>query len=389
MNAAERDPVVDGLDRLAGLADDDLVGNRMPDIRRRVRVARQRRMATVGVAAVATLAVGAGVWKVLPSGDEKPQPAPMPPPGIEQTIYPHATSVADGVLDIGFTIAGRSSAYTDAAGSPVPAAPSAIRLSVDGAEVPGMPAPKDLSCEPGGEVSEYGEMLPGEPVGWVFAVPVEGVGEHRVEVRASYCADGELLESVATVLATTESSTDVAGETRADLDGDGDDETIQLLVPADGGDSQKLRVTRADGLAQNEELPNTMTRTLEAPADFNGDGRPEIVVAGGGGEYAEYAVFHLTETGSLVSVVQVVDSRGKQVTLSSGSLEGQPLDEAWQLVYQPGRFLSWRAREPFPTRPATVDVRLWNVGPSVFMFEEKKLRTGCWNADLSLTLGPC
>ncbi|MEZ5091189.1 hypothetical protein [Nocardioides sp.] len=258
MSGADRDPIFEGLDRLAGLADREVAGDRMPDIRRRVRVARQRRVAAIGVAAVAAVAVGLGVWRVLPV-DDKPQPAPQPPAGISQTVHPQVTSVAPGVLDIRVTITGRSSAYTDASGRPVAAGPAVVRLSVDGQEVAGIPASKDASCEPGGEVSTYVARFPTGSASSVFAVPVEGAGEHRVEVRASYCADGEVFESVATVLATTDTAFDVVDETRADLDGDGADESIQLLMPPAGTDAdQQVRVTWADGVAQDEPLPNTM-----------------------------------------------------------------------------------------------------------------------------------
>ncbi len=75
MSTREHDPLFEALDRLAGIADGDPVGDRMPDITRRVRTARRRKGAGL-VAAATVLAVGGvGVWQALPDRDVPPPPA--------------------------------------------------------------------------------------------------------------------------------------------------------------------------------------------------------------------------------------------------------------------------------------------------------------------------
>ncbi len=390
MNAAHRDPVLDGLDRLAGLADREVVGDRMPDIRRRVRVARQRRMATVGLAAVAALAlgVGVGVWRLLPSEDQRPLPAPQP--SLDQSVTIEAEAFSSTILNVGFTVSGRSSAYVDnVGGGSVPAGPFTLELTVDGDPVPETPDPGDLGCEPGGEVSSYSTRFPRKNPRSSYSVRVSGPGDHTVTVRATYCADGELRESSATqVVPTVVSPAIVMDRTSLDLDGDGDKERLELLAPGVGEDGdQELRVAWADGETSSTLLPDAWERSFATPYDLDGDGRVEIVLTGGGGEFVGWDVFLVAADRSLVPVTPVKQD-GSPADLSSSISEGQPLDETWQVSWTPGIFVSWRAREASPRRPATVDVRRWVLSGSRLV-EKQPSEPGCWQTDFSVTVGGC
>ena len=388
MNAAHRDPVLDGLDRLADLADRDAVGDRMPDIRRRARVARRRRMAGVGVAAAAVLALGAGVWRVLPGEDEMPLPAPQPQ--LEQSVSIEAEAVSSTILEVGFTVSGRSSAYVDnAGGTSVPAGPFTLQLSVDGTPVPDTPDRADVSCEPGGDVSSYSQHFPKKNPLSRYLVDVPEAGEHTIEVRTTYCADGELREANATeVVTSVPAPATVMDELRVDLDGDGDEERLELLAPGVGEEGdQELRVTWADGETSSASLPNEWERSFDTPYDLDADGPVEIVLSGGGGEFAGWDVFRVAEDRSLVRVTPV-GRDGSEAELSASISEGQPLDETWQVSWTPGSFVSWRAREASPTRPATVDVRRWVLEGDRLVLQDK-VEAGCWQTDFSVTVGGC
>jgi hypothetical protein len=386
MNAERHDPIFDSLDRLAGLADGDVVGDRMLDIRRRVRVARQRRVAAAGVVAVTLLAAGIGLWNNAPGESQQPQPAPAPE--LTQTVTIEAEAFNSTVLQVAFTVTGTSSAYTDnVSGDPVPAGPFGTRVSVDGGEPLGSD-PGDVSCEAGGEVSSYSLRFPKKNPRSTYTFEVSGPGEHTVEVHAPYCADGELVDTPTTLVVTTAvAEPTVMSQLEEDLDGDGTPELIQLLVPAPGeqGD-QELKVTWADAQA-SAPLTNDGERVIEPPADLDGEGRPELVLAGGGGEFIGWDVFRVTRDHRLVQV-DTVDEAGRAAPLSSGYSDGTPLDRSWQVMYTPGFFVSWRAREPFPTRPATVDIRRWELrGDTLVLLDQ--VEDGCWQQDLSVTVGGC
>src|SRR5262245_2711911 len=90
MSTQQQDPIFESLDRLASLADDDIVTDRMPRIRHRVRRARQRRAAVVGVAGIAVVA-GLVTWQS----------------GMRDSSTPPAT---DGSIEIGQSMAVRAQA---------------------------------------------------------------------------------------------------------------------------------------------------------------------------------------------------------------------------------------------------------------------------------------
>lgn len=83
MTPQQRDRIWQSLDRMAHLADNDPVRDRMPDITRRVRASQRRKVAGVVLAAVVLALGGVGVLRALP------QPSTSP-----TTIDPAATSPA-------------------------------------------------------------------------------------------------------------------------------------------------------------------------------------------------------------------------------------------------------------------------------------------------------
>lgn len=84
------DPIFESLDRLAGIADADHVGDRMPDIKRRVRVARRRKGTGLAVAAALIAVAGVGVSQGLPS--TRTAPPPVDNPGDIQSPGGHFTT---------------------------------------------------------------------------------------------------------------------------------------------------------------------------------------------------------------------------------------------------------------------------------------------------------
>lgn len=379
------DPIFEALDRLADVADRSVTGDRMPDIRRRVRVARQRKVA--GVAAVAVLAVGLGAWLGKPAEDKAPEPAPDPK--LEQRITIDVRPQSATSVRFAYTVSGTSSAYVaNGSGAPVPAGPRNTQYFLDGEPVGGTDG-GDISCEPDGEVSDYSLRFPGEGERPRFMqLEVSGPGQHVLEVRAPYCADGRLRTSTASAAFTIPVPATVLDQRREDLDANGFRELIQVLTDPDGEPGpQQLRVTWQSGETSSAPLGSDYERGIDVPYDLDGDGRVEVILAGGGGEFHGYEVFRVGEDRSLVAV-RTENEAGRDEPLSSGYTEGFPLDEDWQVSWTPGMFVSWRAREPFPERPVTVDVRRWVLtGDTLTLLDD--VEAGCWQVDLSVTDGSC
>lgn len=102
MSIEARDPILSGLDELAGMADGDQVTDRMAGISRKARTNRIRHGA-VGAASLAVVAAGAvGALQMLPSGDAINEPAPgrSPTAGAESTApsTPAEPSVTEPAL---------------------------------------------------------------------------------------------------------------------------------------------------------------------------------------------------------------------------------------------------------------------------------------------------
>jgi hypothetical protein len=243
MSTQQRDPIFESLDRLAGIADADLVGDRMPHIQRRVRVARRRRTAGIVVAAAVLAVGGLGIWHALPS-ERAAGPVSHPDP----------------------------------------------------------------------------------------TTPTEAVETSPVDDFTT------------------------ADRLRADLDGDGTDDLVQVLVPKDvQAEHQLLRVTWGTGETTDAALPSTMTAGLVDPVDLDADGDLELVVLAGGGETSETSVFLAGV--DAVQQVKTVDAAGHDLPLRSlGD------STAWQTYVGPAGISSYRLVDPTATHfPAPVQVREWSL----------------------------
>ncbi len=384
MNAEHNDPIFNSLDRLAGLADDDVVGDRMSDIRRRVRVTRQRRMAGAGVAAAAVLAAGFGLSQLVAKPAEI-QPA-LPGPDVDQVVAIDAKAVYSDLIRLRVIVEGKSTSYTDAAGDSVPAGPLNFQIVVDGEVVKETKA-ADVTCEKGGEVSLYDVSYPAKK-GRFLTATVSGPGEHTIEVRAPYCADGHLIDEPSTHTVTTvEGEPIVREEKTADVDGDGQDDTIQVVSPAEGElGAWDLVVQRSDGTTISEPLPEESEWSLQDPQDLDVDGTAEIIVTGGGGETWLGGVYQVD--GEALRLVPTRNEAGQEEPLAFGVSEGTPQDVTYQIRLADSGFLSYRYQEATPTRPAPVDVRRWVLTDGTLTLQDATER-GCVDADFNLRLGGC
>ena len=388
MNANKHDPIFDSLDRLAGMADDDVVGDRMPEIQRRVRMARRRRVAGAGVAAVTLVAVGFGIWKGLPAERSTPDPAPDRPE-IHQTVTIVADAVYSDLIHIRFTVEGASSAYADATtGDPVPAGPRLTEVLVDGKPVTSTDG-GNVVCEAGADVTSYSQHFPKPNKEKFIPAEVSGPGEHVVEIRAPYCVDGKLVDEPTQVTVTTETAPPVVmNEKQGDVDGDGQQDTVQLFKPGPGElGNQELRVTwgGGDGVS-SASVDNDMDRRLTLQ-DIDGDGRLELILDGGGGESVTWRVFRITADRTLEEVT-TVNQAGDPEPLSYGFSDTGPQNTFWQLELLPDGIYSWRYQDASPTRPAPVDVRKWVLSTDTLTLQDVTA-PGCVDTDFKLSLGSC
>ena len=380
MSTQQPDPLFESLDRLAALADSDVVGDRMPEIRHRVRVARQRKVAVVATAAAVLAVVGVGVWKGLPAQRTDPPIVTQEKP--TQKIVIDAEAVGSEIR-ISFSVAGQSTAYTDPeTGEQLDyAGPESTEVSVDGSSGLGEGS-APLSCEPGGTFTAYSlDYHVGDPL----VVPVFSAGEHSVTVKAPYCSEGRIVQNTETVTVTTGTGAMTTAERRrADLDGDGTDEVLRIKVPQDpGAESQLLEVTWGTGETSTAELANTMGYGLKDPVDLDGDGDLEVIVYGGGGETALHWVYRATPEG--LELVDTVDAAGNDLPLSSAG--GDPT--GWQIAVGADGIRSYRLQDPTTTDfPAPVDVRDWTLDGTT-LTQLATTYTACVTFQPAFELGPC
>ncbi|MGH3448944.1 MAG: hypothetical protein ACRDP4_15100, partial [Nocardioidaceae bacterium] len=384
----QRDPMFEALDRVAGIADTDPVDDRMPGIKRRVRVSRRRKGAGIAVAAAALVVAGASIWQAVPttrtappaSGPQTTQVNP-PPTTPWQKVSVHAQAQGSDHLRISYVVTGKSSAYTaPETGDPVDAGPRLTDVRVDGKPVGGSDGGA-LACKPGGTLSSYTEKFHTDKP---LVVPVSPGGKHTVVVKAPYCADGHLAHSTKRVVVTMPpTGFTVADRATADVDGDGTDDVVRLLVPKDtGGEHQLLRVTWGTGGSATATLDNTMTSQLTKPVDLDHDGDLEIIVVAGGGDMQRGYVF-VADAGSLQRV-QAVDASGQEVRL-----QGDTNPAAWQTYFGPDGIYSYRLTDPSTTDfPAPVEVRTWSLAGHT-LTQSAKTTSECMSLHPKITFGPC
>lgn len=381
MSTDKRDPIFESLDRLADLADLPGSTDRLPDIARRVRVARRRRQVGL-VAATALLAAGGvGLWQNLPVGHGEPPVVPAGP-APAQRVTLDVTPADPHLLRISFRVTGTSTAYADGAtGDPTSiAGPRSTTVSVDGRVVDRSDA-GDLDCRPGGALTDYSQDY---PAAGVLTVPVSSGERHTVVVDAPYCSEGDLVKSSATVVVAARGVAYTSfDKLRADLDGDGEPETVEVLVPDDVTvETQRLRVRWGTGESTVASLPNTMETSLLDPRDLDGDGDLEVLLQGGGGELSVVTVFQ-ADPGA-VEQVRTAAAGGGKADLRSYATPG-----TWQTYVGPDGISSYRLVDPNPAQfPAPVEIRTWTLVGST-LTRSATSASGCVTFQPRTSLGPC
>lgn len=375
--STHRDPLFESLDRLAGLADDDTRGERMPDIHRRVRQTRRRRATGAAVAAAVLAVGGVGIWQALPT-DHKTE---IVTPHATQEIALQAEDRGDGTVAVTFTVIGRSTTYTDVETGEVTgyAGPRTTEVLVDGKSVTGSDG-GDIECTEAGTLKSYEMSFFGKRP---YLAHV-GLGRHTVEVRAPYCDEGNLVDDSTQVVVTAVSVPRATETLEADVDGDGTDDVIVFVEqPMDDGTSgYSIDLHTATGGAATPVMPLPAESKLQTPIDLDGDGDLEIIVSFSGGE-AYWAEVYTLRGGTLVQL-ETRDAFGGD-TLSGAGVE--PTD--WHLTFLPDGIYSWRFADPADTaRPASVEVRSWTLDGRT-LSESDQSTQGCVDTEFALTLGAC
>lgn len=386
MNAAERDPLASSLDRLAGLADAGPTGDRMPDIQRRVRVARRRRHAAIGVAAAVLVIAGMGIWQTAPLTRTTP---PTPPhDDYSQQVHIDATPVSGDRMRLSITVEGTSTSYVDSGSTvPTPAGPRFVSVYVDGDRVERLPGAGGR-CEAGGEVSSYSLVFPADRE---LEVPLSGPGTHTIEVRAPFCADGELVDDPTSIEVTADADPPTVTGISADVDGDGSPDTVRLSLPASTShsDTMQVEVALASGRVDSIELARNEYAELLPARDLDGDGADEIVLSGSnGGDSGWWQVLREFE-GALVEV-GTVDETGAKASLVTLCLEcgGGPLNQDWVTTLLDDGFYDYRFVDAQPPARAPVELRRWVLSGDT-MTRLTATSPGCYVRFEGVTPGAC
>ncbi|MEZ5094715.1 MAG: hypothetical protein R2731_00390 [Nocardioides sp.] len=276
-----KDPIFDALDRLAGVADTDPVGDRMPAITRRARVHRQRAAALTAAGAAAALAVG----------------------------YAAITSLGP---------AGRASDPGYATSSPSP-----TTAPTSDPSAPTLPPPE--SARPSDDV--------GTP---------EGSNGPADNYRA--------VESV-----------------RADVDGDGSAERLQVMLPkAEAAAYDPRESVTSDHISlvvwQNQGADfvagmSGSVPTFAGTPDLDGDGAAEVVLAFSGGDGFSMQVWTASGPGTGLAPAEP-DLGGAPSVLAEGSSLFGSEATATGVALADGRLVSWR--RPDQASPQ-VDTWVWQL----------------------------
>ena len=399
----QRDPIFVSLDQLAGLADADSVGDRMPDIRRRVKAARRRKTAGVGLAVVAVGTAGVGAWQMLPEQSTAPD-VTTPGDKAVQTVEIQAQPIGADHLWISFTATGRSTGYVAgraevSAGQEGRATadyvgPIRTEVSLDGRQIYGSDAGA-LECTEGSALAGYRmPFLSDEPL----VLKVEE-GLHEVTVRAPYCDGGRLVDEPTRVtIDTARNPYGVVAEATGDVDGDGAEETVSLLTADEGpaGLGQWLVVDW--GSSNLRDTSSAMSVRADEPArllglwDLDRNGSSEIIKNVGGGDTAVWRVILAKRDGRLVEA-RTVDALGGEIALAAEALENIPNPYAvWSTSFTRGGFLAYRfTRSGGLVAPAPVEVRRWVLKGTTLTLSEATTE-GCWIKKgqlFSVTPEPC
>ena len=378
MNTDARDPILRGLDQLAGMADRDEVADRMPGIVRKARTNRNRKVAAGAATFVALLAIGVpSATQVLSGGDatDKPPPAGDPTVGVEPTAPstpvdepaadiespPSSTPVARDELSIDldvnqigpttvgalFRIQGTAQGYNG---------PSYIHVQLDGQQASGSDFLEQLNQHGGGEPVCEGAGAPQSTFDQTFTdfeqkglnVDVPGPGTYTVTVQAPYCdVDGNpVANEVSQTVTVTQPDKKVTDETQVDIDGDGRNDVVRLTVPeADRGDSYftLAEVTLAAGQQTEIPLVGFGRPTIGGTADLDGDGVAEVAVVSENSDHHSWWTVLTSNRGDVVGATPV--GAGEQdVELQSGAIAGGNYQMTW---LRDDQLVSWFTSKPW------------------------------------------
>ncbi len=375
MNTHQRDPIADYFDQLAHVADGDLVSDRLPGIQRRVQQARVRKTGVALAAAAVATVGGVGLWQGMPTDEDR---GVTVAPDLSQTIDLQAVAQGTSTISITFAVSGAATVPFDPGAGKWwdHAEATSVVVRVDGRRVFDDDT-LGAECRAGGAVAAYSQNFPpAEPL----VVPVDFAGEHKVVVKATYCADGQLVETVDRATVMTVGAPTVVDRLKPDLDGDGVGESVKLIQAANPADDLTLEVIWEDGSSQSAAMPNTMERRLEA-VDLDEDGDQEIVVIGGGGDTSEIVVF-VVDRGDLVEA-SYVDAEGQPLE----GLYGGAVPTDWNVSWVFGGIYSSRNPNTGPY-PAPLELRLWTLSGRT-LTEETATTEGCLTEGGSISLGPC
>lgn len=367
------DPITRGLDRLAGLADGDPVGDRMSGINRKARVYRRRKQA-VGAAGLALVTAATAGILLLPNGDgarTAPPPAASPSTATETSApvspTPQPTASATGRVRTPEDIAGLRTDVTaqqigpDTVGvlirmyGTVPGGPGTIRVLLDGEPATGSPLLEQINsigdgtavCEPGAEKVTVDQTLTdSERKGLRVTVP--GPGTYTIAVVAPFCQD----DGAPALTRDTREVTVIDGplvavdETSVDLDDDGRPDRVRLLLPerdrTRGSGYTVAEVSLSSGETSRVLLSGSGVPAVAGEADLDGDGVPEVPVVSRERERESWTVLTVVD-GDVVAAVPV--GPGEQVVQpESGPMSTGGYQHTW---LSDGRLFSWYANEPW------------------------------------------
>lgn len=341
MNTESPDPIFRGLDELAGIADNDNIGDRMPGIARKARIVRNRKRGAIAVASVAFVAAGVvGAAQVLPSfqtyvpppvggGPTSAVPTPASTPTSSSTTTskspsaaPSSTAskpaapgksngltidltvnqIASKTLGVSARIHGTAPAWTGPADF---SGPSSVELLIDGEDAGRLFSNNEvgtLSCEAGTPKVDYDWTWAGGSDGKGAHVEVPSPGTYKLTVKAPYCgANGEVVANeISQDVTVTDSAMSVTDDEAVDIDGDGNPDQIKLKMPeADRvqGRSSHLvaEVTRSSGQKSEVILSGDGVPTIVDTADLNSDGVADVQIQASGESHAVWTVLTFTD----------------------------------------------------------------------------------------------
>ncbi len=414
MSSEQNDPIVRGLDQLAGLADSDHVAGRMAGIAGKARANRRRKQA-VAAATLSVVAVGVAGALLLPLGGENrtaPPPAGTPTVATETTAPPSptVTDPTDGPTSApvdpdGLTIALTAEQIDQAVIGVLPRitgtvrgnAPSSIRVLVDGQPATGsdfLTQINEVGGEPVCEVEEGRTtvnltLTDAERKG--LRVDVSGPGTYTIAVVTSYCDPQGVAreERVSQDVTVTDATLVVTDETSVDVDGDSRPDRVRLLIPepdrARGSSSYAVaEIARASGETDRVLLAGTGLPMVADENDLDGNGVADVQVVSRGVDRDSWTVLTLAD-GRVVAATPV--GAGEQVV--------QPATEAlpgggYQLTWlREGQLVSWYTQGAWDRESdATVTLFDWVLDGGQLSLDDESQQQVCVTADPSRWTDP-